>query len=150
MTFGSSCTYTISLVLSKKEPKYYFRVLLHNLYFAKKRDSSSLKELVDFIIYNQKKTRHLDVPYSTVISILFVRKFRQDCKPNSKFQIKLHQQIHKIQFLSYSFPPMSEVAHTTEKGEKDMVGIFFTLSVRALSDVDTYYYGINVCLDSTS
>ena len=38
----------------------------------------------------------------------------------------------------------------TEKGEKDMVGIFFTLSVRALSDVDTYYYGINVCLYSTS
>ena len=31
-----------------------------------------------------------------------------------------------------------------------MVGIFFALSVRALSDVDTYYYGINVCLDSTS
>lgn len=39
---------------------------------------------------------------------------------------------------------MSEVAHN-RKGEKDMVGIFFTLSVRALSDVDTYY-GINVCL----
>ena len=59
------------------------------------------------------------------------------------------RQAHKIQFLSYFFLLYLR-PHTTEKGEKDMVGIFFTLSVRALSDVDTYYYGINVCLDSTS
>ena len=82
-------------------------------------------------------------------NIVCQNKFRQGCKQNSKFQIKLHQQIHKIQFLSYFFLLYLR-SHTTEKGEKDMVGIFFTLSVRALSDVDTYYYGINVCLDGTS